>query len=69
MTMRIGIEKSERGWELTYSYNNGPFAMGPEEESAAYATRAEAEDARDREVAALNAWNRRGLADAPHADL
>lgn len=39
MTMRIDIEQSERGWELTYSYNNGPFCMGSEEESVAYKTK------------------------------
>jgi hypothetical protein len=68
MAMQIGVDKSERGWELTYSYNGGPFCMGPEESSRVYATRTKAEQAADRATAEYDAWNRRGLADAPHMD-
>jgi hypothetical protein len=64
--MKIGVDKSERGWELIYSFNGGPFAMGPEEESTVYATRTEAEQAAIREAAEMRAWNRVGLAD--HVD-
>lgn len=69
MDTRIGIQRAERnGWELTYSFNGGPFCMGPEEESVVYPTRAQAVIARDKELAATNTWNRSGLADAPHTD-
>mgnify|MGYP001597479266 FL=1 len=66
--MQIGVDKTERGWELTYSYDGGPAACGPEEESNVYATRAEAEIAAEQERALDRAWNRAGLADAPHMD-
>ena len=68
MTMQIGIDKTERGWELTYAYNGGPAAFGPENESEVYPTRAVAAQARDHQEAEARAWDRTGLADAPHMD-
>ena len=68
MTMRIGVDKTERGWELIYSFNGSPFCVGPEEESVVYNTRAEAEEARQRALGEMRAWERSGLADAPHMD-
>ena len=68
MTMRVAIDKTDRGWELIYSYNSGPFCLGPEEESEAYATKAEALAACMQIAAAHRVWDRAGLADAPHMD-
>lgn len=66
-TMQIGIDKSDLGWELTYAYNDGPAAFGADG-SPVYRTRALAVIARNEEIAAARAWDRAGLADAPHLD-
>ena len=63
MNRTLRPSKSERGWEI---YDG--FAFGPESESTVYATRAECQAACDRANAEIAAWNRRGLADAPHLD-
>lgn len=59
---KYGVDKSERGWEIIYSINGGPFCMGPEDESVVYQTRREAEAEIKRRVADDRAWNRTGLA-------
>ena len=68
MNTQVGVGQTERGWELTFAYNDGPAAFGPEEESDVYETEALAWEAAKLCVAEHNAWNRRGLADAPHMD-
>ena len=66
--MTIGIEHTSDGWELNYAYNDGPACLAPYDERIVYRTKADAERARDEEIAATRAWNRVGLADAPHID-
>lgn len=61
--MRLDVAQSERGWEVTYD-----DVFGPAEETPAFATEAEARQQCEREAAEWHAWNRRGLADAPHMD-
>ena len=61
--MKLGIGRSEHGWEITY---DGIFA--PECEALVYATEGEARAACERMAAEWRAWDRRGLADAPHID-
>jgi hypothetical protein len=61
--MKLGIGKSELGWEVTY---DGIF--GPESESTVYKTKSEARAACEQQAAEIRAWNNRSLADAPHMD-
>lgn len=59
----LNVAKSERGWEVTYE---GIF--GPEDETPFFATEGEARAECERQAAEMRAWNRAGLADAPHMD-
>ena len=68
MDMQIIVVETEHGWELGYSFNGGPVACGPEEESEVYSTKQAAIIAADDEIAKTRAWDRAGLADAPHTD-
>ena len=61
--MELNVGESERGWEVTY---DGIF--GPEEGTPFFATEGEARVQCEREAAAALAWDRAGLADAPHMD-
>ena len=61
--MILNVDKSERGWEVTY---DGIF--GPECEEPAFKTKGEAVERCERLAAEIRAWNRSGLSDAPHID-